>query len=361
MKLHIAIIGTVGVPANYGGFESLVENLLNFNPHEINYTVFCSSSAYLTKQYNYKGAKLKYLPFKANGFSSLVYDGVSLMQCIGREYNVILILGVSGAIFIPFIKPFLKSKIICNIDGIEWKRDKWNFITKIFLKFSEKLAVGYADEIVADNVEIQNYLKNVYNIESELITYGGDHATSLKISKAILYKYPFLQQDYAFKVCRIEPENNIDIILEAFSLNPNFHLVIIGNWSNSTYGINLKSNFSKFNHIHLIDPIYDIYILNQIRSNCFVYIHGHSAGGTNPSLVEAMSLKLPIIAFDCNFNRSTTDNKCLYFHSTQTLFDIIINIKSFDLNTISENMFYFANNNYRWELITSKYLYLFNK
>jgi glycosyltransferase involved in cell wall biosynthesis len=123
----------------------------------------------------------------------------------------------------------------------------------------------------------------------------------------------------------------------------------------------LKSNFSKFNHIHLIDPIYDLDILNQIRSNCFVYIHGHSAGGTNPSLVEAMSLKIPIIAFDCNFNRSTTDNNCLYFHSTQELFDIIVNIKSYDLNKISEYMYYFANNNYRWELITSKYLDLFNK
>ncbi len=300
------------------------------------------------------------MPFSANGIQSIFYDSISILYSL-FFVDTLLILGVSGCYILPFIRPFTKKKFIINIDGIEWKRNKWNFVTKKFLKFSEKLAVTNADIIVADNLEIKNYLKNYYNKESILITYGGDNAKSIRMSKELLLKYPFLKHDYAFKVCRIEPENNIDIILKAFSLNPNSHLVIIGNWNNSTYGINLKSNFSKFNHIHLIDPIYDLDILNQIRSNCFVYIHGHSAGGTNPSLVEAMSLKIPIIAFDCNFNRSTTDNNCLYFHSTQELFDIIVNIKSYDLNKISEYMYYFANNNYRWELITSKYLDLFNK
>jgi glycosyltransferase involved in cell wall biosynthesis len=113
---------------------------------------------------------------------------------------------------------------------------------------------------------------------------------------------------YACKVCRIEPENNVHVVLDAFSKLPRHTLVFIGNWNNSEYGRALREKYKDNTNMHLLDPIYDQRTLDVIRGNCFLYIHGHSAGGTNPSLVEAMYLGLPVIAFDVSYNRTTTDN-----------------------------------------------------
>lgn len=124
---------------------------------------------------------------------------------------------------------------------------------------------------------------------------------------------------YSVTVCRIEPENNIHVILEAFSKLPEHTLLIVGNWEKSDYGKSLKEKYSAFQNIHLLDPVYEPHTINWLRSNAALYIHGHSAGGTNPSLVEAMNLGLPILAFDCVYNRATTEEKCLYWKNAEEL------------------------------------------
>lgn len=301
-----------------------------------------------------------YIPLRANGFQSIIYDIISIIHAL-LYFDILLILGVSGCCILPLVRIFTNKKIIINIDGIEWKRKKFNILIRYFLKFSEKLAVKYADIIIADNIEIQKYLKEFYFKNSELITYGGNHSFFNKIKTETLLRFPFLKQNYAFKICRIEPENNIDLILESFITNDSLQLVIIGNWNNNNYGINLRNIYSNYSNIHLIDPIYDQDILNQIRSNCFIYLHGHSAGGTNPSLVEAMFLKLPIIAFDCSFNRATTNNNCMYFENSLDLKNKLKIVNSIKLTEISEQMYNYAYQNYRWELIASKYQDLFDK
>jgi glycosyltransferase involved in cell wall biosynthesis len=360
MSKKVAIIGSVGIPAKYGGFETLVEYLSIYLSTSLDLTVYCSSNAYPKKLKIYNNTRLCYIPFQANGFQSIPYDIFSILHALFFN-DTLLILGVSGCCILPFVRLFTKKKIIINIDGIEWRRNKWNYFIKWYLKYSEKLAIKYADNIVADNVEIKKYIEQVYLKDSELITYGADHAYSIKINSETLETYPFLNQNYAFKICRIEPENNIDIILKSFITNDSLQLVIIGNWNYSKYGINLRNKYSTYNNIYLIDPIYDQNILNQIRSNCFFYIHGHSAGGTNPSLVEAMYLKLPIIAFDCSFNRATTNNNCIYFENSLDLIIKINNINPIKLKEISEQMYNYAYQNYRWELIALKYQDLFNK
>lgn len=360
MSKKVAIIGSVGIPAKYGGFETLVEYLSIYLSSKLDLTVYCSGNAYPQKLKIYNNTRLRYIPFRANGFQSIPYDIFSILHSIIFS-DTLLILGVSGCCILPLVRLVTKKKIIINIDGIEWRRNKWNFFIKKYLKYSEKLAIKYADYIVADNIEIQNYIKQVYFKDSELITYGADHAYSKKMNTVTLERYPFLKQNYAFKICRIEPENNIDIILESFITNDSLQLVIIGNWNFSKYGINLRNKYSTYHNIYLIDPIYDQNILNQIRSNCFIYIHGHSAGGTNPSLVEAMILKLPIIAFDCSFNRATTNNNSMYFENSLDLKNKLKNINSIKLKEISEQMHNYAYQNYRWELIASKYKDLFDK
>lgn len=367
MKKQIYIIGTVGVPACYGGFESLVENLLNYTPEDVEYTVFCSAKTYKEQPATYKGAKLIYLNKNANGKDSILYDYESMKIAVRDKADIMLILGVSGCIFLPKIRRQFKGKIITNIDGLEWRRDKWKFYAKWLLKFSERQAVYYSDIVIGDNKGITDYVKDEYKKviskkRLELIAYGGDQVT--KVTDDSLYeKYPFCKEPYACTVCRIEPENNVHIILEAFSkIQDNTdayvtQLVMVGNWKKSEYGKTIKAQYSKYANIHLLEPIYEPHEINWIRSNASLYLHGHSAGGTNPSLVEAMNFGLPILAFDCVYNRATTDNKCLYWKFEQDILAILKN--GYNYNEIGKNMKSLGTNLYSWKTITDKYNSLF--
>jgi len=350
----IAIIGTVGLPAKYGGFETLAEYLTKNLATEFELSVFCSSKAYKNKQKTYNGAQLKYIPLQANGVQSIPYDIISIFQAIFYA-DVLLILGVSGCIILPLVRLFSRKKIVVNIDGLEWKRAKWGKAAKWFLKFSEKLAVKYTHTVVSDNKVIQDYVLKEYHIKSELIAYGADHCKHEKLSKEVLSKFPFLTENYAFKVCRIEPENNIEMILEAFSAFTELSFVIIGNWNNSAYGKRMKEKFTLFKNIHLLDPIYNQNILNQIRSNCYVYIHGHSAGGTNPSLVEAMYLQLPILAYGVQYNKETTQHKAIYFQDKQELIRVLFTLEATKLTVMAKNLKEVALNRYTWSIIAKQY------
>jgi glycosyltransferase involved in cell wall biosynthesis len=359
MTKKIAIIGTVGLPAQYGGFESLAEYLTKHLGQAFDMTVFCSSPFYKKKIKTYNHAHLKYIPLNANGVQSILYDIICIVKALFFA-DVLLILGVSGCIVLPFIKLVSSKKILVNIDGLEWKRAKWGKAAKWFLKYSETLAVKHADIVIADNKIIQDYVWEHYHIKSTLIAYGSDHCKKEKIKQKVLKVYPFLKNDYAFKVCRIEPENNIHLILEAFSEFTALHIMIVGNWNNSTYGKHLKEQFGAFENIHLVDPIYNQNILNQIRSNCYVYIHGHSAGGTNPSLVEAMYLELPIFCYDANYNIETTCKQAAYFHNKTDLINLLRKLNTERLKLIGFNLKEIANTHYCWVEITKQYASLFN-
>lgn len=353
MKKKIAIIGTVGIPAVYGGFETLVEYLTHQLGESLQFTVYCSSKSYTSKVEIYNNAQLKYIPLKGNGVQSIPYDIISLFKA-ANQHQTILILGVSGCIALPIFRIFYKQKrIIINIDGLEHRREKWNKIVRSFLKFSEKLAIKYADDIISDNEAIRKYLKNEYGKESNFISYAGDQVKSLVLSHEIQQMYS-LPSEYAFKVCRIEPENNIQLILEAFN-NSQLPLVIVGNWSNSFYGLNLKKQFEDKTGFYLLDSIYDQDILNQIRSNCAIYLHGHSAGGTNPALVEAMNLGLPIFTFDCEYNRETTQNKALYFNNAMELRELIKFTTNQSLVDLGKAMLKIAKAKYTWRIISNQY------
>lgn len=360
----IYIIGTVGVPACYGGFESLVENLLNYTPKDVEYTVFCSAKSYTEKLETYKGAKLIYLDRNANGKDSIFYDYESMKIAVRDNADIMLILGVSGCFFLPQIRHQFKGKIITNIDGLEWKRDKWKFYAKWLLKFSESQAVHYSDVIIGDNKGITDYVNEEYtNVISkkklELIAYGGDHVS--KITDDSLYeKYSFCKEPYACTVCRIEPENNVHIILEAFSKTQDSsdvyvnNIVIVGNWQKSEYGKELKEKYSKYSNIYLLEAIYDSHEINWIRSNAALYVHGHSAGGTNPSLVEAMNFGLPIIAYDCIYNKSTTNEKCLYWKNSADIINYLRIAKN-NYKTIGIIMKEIGINTFNWKTIANKY------
>ena len=354
----VSIVGSVGLPAKYGGWETLVSNLTYHLKSKFDLTVFCSGVKYKDQPSEYNGAQLKYIKLNANGIQSIPYDIISIYKSL-KFADTILILGVSGCIFLPFVKLFGKSKIIVNIDGLEWKRGKWRKFAKWFLKLSEGVAVKFADLVITDNKAIQQYVTNEYGVASELIAYGGDHANKECIKDDDKIQYTFLNDKYAFKVCRIEPENNLDIILEAFSYCNSLPVVIVGNWSNSDYGVELRQKYEKYQHIYILDPIYNQKDIDTLRSNCFIYIHGHSAGGTNPSLVEAMFLGLPVIAFGASFNRETTHNQSIYFENKQQLISIIEDLDKIDLKNIAKSMKCIADKEYTWPIIAEKYANVF--
>lgn len=356
-KIKLSIIGSVGVPAKYGGWETLVENIIFLLGDNFEITVFCSSKIYKDKIYEYKNAKLIYVNLYPNGLQSIFYDAMSLYKS-NKFADITLILGISGAIFIPFLKN-KKNKLVINLDGIEWKRSKWSFFTKIFLRLSEFIAVRFSNRIIVDNKGISDYIFDKYKKKTNLIAYGGDQAQKTVLSADVVFAYN-IPKIYAFKVARIEPENNIEMILNVFS-KIELPLVFVGNWDSSKYGRDLKRKFSMANNIIILDSIYDQKILDQIRSNAFLYIHGHSVGGTNPSLVEAMCLGLPIFAYDVNFNRMTTENSCLYFANEKELNYLIKNTDKNLIYKIGLNMKQIADKKYKWNLIVDKYLNFFKE
>lgn len=357
--MKISIIGTVGLPASYGGFETLAQNLVDDLGAHFDFEVFCSSVDNKNKNDYYKQAKLTYIPLSANGAQSIIYDVISTFIAL-RNVDILLVLGVSGCLCLPIVKLISNKRIITNIDGLEWRRDKWGKIAKRFLKWSEKLAVMHSDIVIADNKAIRDYVHSEYNKNCELIAYGGDHVVLENKSFKQNDLIPFATtKTYAIKICRIEPENNVHVVLEAFRTAATMSLIIVGNWSNSEYGRSLKQRYIDCGNIHLNDPIYDLDILYQLRSNAAFYVHGHSAGGTNPSLVEAMTMGLPVVAFDVKYNRETTQNKAIFFKSEGELVSILEKSTTIDWGLVAETMLSIASKEYTWVKVSGSYAKLF--
>ncbi len=351
----ITIVGAVGVPANYGGFETLTENLVKYHNSFLlseSLNVYCSSKSYPSREAVFLSADLRYIPLSANGAQSVPYDMFSLALAVWSRSDVILLLGVSGAVALPLVRFLSPARIVTNIDGIEWRREKWSGLAKHFLRFSEKLAVRYSHEVIADNGAIAEYVKRSYGVDSRVIAYGGDHAVGVEAASVAEYCLP---ESYAFSVCRIEPENNVHLIVEAFSTLPTHPLVMVGNWNNSEYGRDVRRRFALHPNLFLLDPIYDIGKLKTLRSSAVMYVHGHSAGGTNPSLVEAMHFGKPILAFDCDFNRSTTEAKALFFADASELKRLVETLFERVAHQVGEEMLEIAQRRYTWTVVAKQY------
>ena len=357
-KKRVAIVGIVGVPANYGGYETMVDNMLNYTPDDVEYIVYCSSRHYKEKIKTYKGAKIKYYLFDANGPQAFIYDALCTWNAY-RHYDVILSLGNSGVYLYPILRIlFGKKKIIHNYDGHETNRKKWSpFVKWLFTRLTN-ITVKYSDIHIADNEAIVPLLKNRNGIDSIVIEYGGDGALSVYNNERLQKQYGLSPQGYCFNVARIEPENNIHLMLEAFAEMPDKQLVLVGNWHKNQYGETLLEKYKDFINIKMMDPIYEPEEINLLRSNCKLYIHPHSVGGTNPSLVEAMYLGLPIVAFDVIYNRATTEEKAFYFKDTAELKNVVKNRENQYLE-VAAKMKETADRRYRWEIISKKYCELY--
>jgi glycosyltransferase involved in cell wall biosynthesis len=351
--MKIAIIGTRGIPNNYGGFETLAEYLALYLSRDIDVTVFCSSKDLPSKIEEYLGAKLRYVPISSHGASGVLYDSISLFQAV-KKFDKLLLLGFGCGFILPFFKKYHK-KFIVNIGGLDWKRSKWSSWKQRLIKYSESNLIRYAGALVADNKLIQEYIQQEYERDSVLIEYGGDHAVAQPVTEKLLQTYKFLSAPYAFNVARIQPDNNIEMILHAFICQDDLPLVMVGNWNASGYGIAMKNNYITNKSLILLDAIYDRTILDVLRGNCVLYIHGHSAGGTNPALVEAMYLGLPIYAFASGYNEETTERHAAYFKDEQELLNLILQRNQYDCKRMGLELQTVAKRRYNWKIIAQKY------
>ena len=356
MTYKVAIAGCAGVPAAYGGFETLAENLAVYRERHglaLDLTIFCSGRA-TDGPSGFHGARLSYLPLPANGIASIAYDAWSLALAWWRGVDSVLLLGVSGAIALPLLRCFGRTKVVTNIDGIEWRRAKWGRLARGFLRFSEWLAVRYSHVVIADNQGVAEYVAHSYAARCAVIAYGGDHAV-----RAL--RRPFhavLPPRYALALCRIEPENNVEMILDAFSHNPALPLVFVGNWNASAFGREMRERYGGYGHLLLADPEYDPGVLRTIREGACLYVHGHSAGGTNPSLVEMMHFGIPVAAYECVFNRYTTYGDAWYFADAEGLAAVAAGLDEGAGCAVGARMRELARCHYTWDRIGVEYFRL---
>ena len=350
-KLKLAIIGTNGVPNQYGGFETLVEFLAKYLNNRFDITIYCSKTQ-KTRVQEYCGCKLKYLPLSANGAQGILYDALSV-AITSRKFDRVLILGCSSILTIRLFRHY-RRKFILNIGGVDWRRNKWGKVAKWMIHTAEKTCIPICPQIISDNEGIREYIKATYNKDSYLIEYGGDQVTKEGITDDARKKYPFLNTSYALVVARIQSDNNVEMSITG-CLKAGQPLVVVGNWNSSDYGRDLRLKYRDEKNLFLLDAIYDQKELNIIRSNASLYIHGHSGGGTNPSLVEIMNLEVPVICYGSIYNRYTTENKSRYFNDSEELAALIGCLTVEDKNRITAAMREIADRRYQWRIIADKY------
>jgi glycosyltransferase involved in cell wall biosynthesis len=360
--MKIAIIGTRGVPARYGGFETCAEELsvgLVNKGHKV--IVTCRKYLYPEKFKYYKGVKLIYLPSIRGKFTdTFSHTFLSILRVLFESPDIILIFNSANSPF-AIIGKISGKKIVINVDGLEWKRKKWNIIGKIYFKFCEILSCILGDAIVSDSKEIKKYYKRKYGKETIYIPYGAYFYESKK--PEILEKYGVKKRKYFLIASRLEPENNQDKAVEAFQKVKTDKLLVIAggaNWK-SPYVKRLKNTNDK--RIIFLGPVYHPGHIEELHANAFAYIHGNEVGGTNPALLKAMGSGNCIICFDVPFNREVLGDCGFYFK---------------DVNELKEKIEYLLKNPevverygkmarerteklYRWEKIIDDYENLFLK
>jgi len=355
-SLNIAIIGSRGIPNYYGGFEQMAQylavGLLN-KGHGV--TVY-NSHNHPFKGDEWNGVKIIHC-FDAENMigtaGQFVYDFNCIVNARKKKFDVLLFLGYTSSSVWGKIFP-KNSVIISNMDGMEWKRDKYSKPVQKFLRYAEKLAVKYSHYFIADSTVIQSYVEKKYNITSKYIPYGAEIFANK--NECILAKYGVSKDNYHMLMARMEPENNIDMILEGFhKSNSEKTFIVIGNHHNS-YGRQMYNKYGHDKRIHFAGAIYDAEITNTLRAYCKLYFHGHSVGGTNPSLLEAMANGSIIVAHDNDFNRAVLKADAYYFKNAEDVLRLVVKSNGHKESAIMvENNFIKIEEQYNWPNIVNMY------
>lgn len=371
--MKIAIIGSRGIPARYGGFETfahgLTENLAE-KGYEI--TVSCEYKEKNSRENSFKNSKLEYFPIKPpkNYLLRKFYENLSdiyFLLMLSRRNEMIYFLGIEVGMFL-FIPKLLnrKLRLMVNIDGMMWKRRKFSSFERWLLKLNHNMALKFADTIIADSKSMKEYVDKKYWDKTVYLSYGinipkripwnGEVLNQLKKNSAP----DILPGKYFLVVSRLEPENNIHTIVDAFcKAEIDIPLVIVGDFTSESYKNQVENLADVCLHpgVIFLGSIYDQNILNMLRQNCAAYIHGHSVGGTNPSLLEAAICRNVIIAHENKFNREVCGKSAVYFVNETELARKMKLVYRFNENylDIKNNVYYRVKQNHMWSKITADY------
>ena len=349
--MRIGIIGTRGIPNQYGGYEQFVEfaaPLLVKNGHDV---YVYNSSLHPYQQSSWKGVNIikKYDPENKIGTAGqFIYDLNCILDCRQRHFDVILQLGYTSSSVWTFLFP-KSSVVITNMDGLEWKRSKYSKYVQNFLKKAEQWAVLNSDVLIADSKGIQKYLLDKYNKTSVFIPYGADLVYNA--DEKLLVTKGVNKFEYCLAIARMEPENNVETIIKGYLLADNSKpLIIIGNYKNA-FGTQLMKKYAS-DLIQFWGPVYDIAFLNSLRHYAYLYFHGHSVGGTNPSLLEAMASFVPIVAHKNIFNETVLEKDAFYFTQAEDIADLLHQeLDKFCLGKMVENNAVKIRELYSWDYI----------
>ncbi len=355
--MKIAILGSRGIPANYGGFETFAEELsTRLVSRGIEVTVYCESVSG-ERPSDYRGVKLVYLPSpKLGPFSTILFDLFCLWHA-RKAYDVVYMLGYGASLFC-FIPRLWGTKVWINMDGIEWRRAKWGFIAKAYFKIMEAIAVRIPDRIIADAESVKQFLLSRHSFKTpcSVIPYGAKIID--KAYADVLSEYDLQPYEYYLVVCRLEPENHVLEILQGFAASrSSCRLLVIGNHMADT-AYDKKLHLVQDERIMFGGVLYDHEKLSSLRYSCRAYIHGHSVGGTNPSLLEALGCGNPVIAHDNAFNREVIGGIGIYFRTSDDITQCVERMDALRTGN-REKLSHAAKNRirecYKWDVIADQY------
>lgn len=360
-KISLAILGSRGIPARYGGFETFAEELaVRLVERGIEVTVYCEKDDNIEQPTAYKGVRLVYLSSpKAGPLSTVIFD----LKCLWharKEYNAVYMLGYGTSLFC-FIPRLWNQEVWINMDGIEYSRAKWNRLARIYLRMMEAFATITPSRLIADAEAIHHHLQKKYKRlpPCSVIPYGS-YLPDQVPDKALLGEWNLETDDYYLIVCRLEPENHVLELLQGFAASGSKKkLIVVGNHRMKTPYVAQLSGV-RDPRIRFIGTVYDQTKLQALRCHSFAYFHGHSVGGTNPSLLEAMGCGNFIVAHNNPFNREVTAGQAEYFLKPDDLIPIVSEIESegFERTPVRQKMKELILEKYTWDGVTEQYLRL---
>jgi len=355
-SLKIGILGTRGIPNRYGGFEQCAEYLAVGLAKKGHLVSVYNSNTHEFEGNEWHGVEIIHCkdPERMLGtFGQFIYDYNCIKDARNRDFDILLQLGyTSNSIW---HKQWPKDACnIVNMDGLEYKRSKYNKLVQQFLKKTESWAAMHGDILIADSPVIQAHLKNNYNKPSVFIPYGADIYPSHD-AKA-LEQYGLTPYNYYLHIARMEPENNSETIIRSYlKSRSDSPLIIIGKTKNK-YSTYLKKTYERKGKIFFTGGVYDLNTISNLRYYSLLYFHGHSVGGTNPSLLEAMAGSAVIAAHDNAFNKTVLGDDALYFSNEDQLTGIIKQVvNKTDYKDFIENNLEKIQNHYNWDKIIEAY------
>ena len=313
--MKIALIGTRGVPANYGGFETCAEEIavaLVAKGHEV--TVYCRYGNAPGNPQTFKGVTLRYAPtIETKVLSTFSHAFFSIVGALFKSYDILMVFN-AGNSPICLLPKLLCKKIAINVDGLEWKRKKWGWMVKQYYQFAEFLSTKFANRIVSDSRVIQQYYQKRFKTESTFIAYGAHIETSEK--PELLNEYGVKPMEYFFVGSRLEPENNADLTVKAFEgVKTDKKLLIAG-------GANYKSKFieelkkTSDKRILFLGPVYKPGHMKELHCGAYAYVHGNEVGGTNPALLKAMGYGNCVLSYNGAYNAEVVGSSAVLYEKS---------------------------------------------